>query len=372
MSIIATFLTLSLLLNCAAAEFAPNDETLRNIIHTDEHIVIGSSSALYHIRPNTLTVAERLPLTAPNRLLVPDIGGTYDGNILTCDNRRCALIEIVNFANVSWLVEPSMPVIRTGVANAVGGFVRSLNGTSEIVYAETANGLMARRFARGRLLNVNFESTMPQNSLFSRSAERTEDDPTESFDYHAQFTHNGFIYFVSSPVEDEDFPTVVRFCQNDTGSVRFNSHFEIQLKCVGENGEIGVITAAAPVMGPPFAEPTLLISMLYSVGHGEATVDVCAYSLVEIDQIMENKFRVCINGTGVTGFTRDGVISTRQCTRIEPERQADAVSCEKWQFLYSLNKSLLKEYSFTVFNIHSHYAISEAPETWVWLWVIPL
>ena len=166
MFITATFLTF-LLLNCAAVEFAPNDETLRNIIHTDEHIVVGSSSALYRIRPNTLMVDERLPLTAPNRLLVPDIGGTYDGNILTCDNSRCALIEIVNFANVSWLVEPSTPVIRTGVANAVGFFVRSLNGTSEIVFAETANGLMARRFARGGLLNVNFESTMPQNSLFS-------------------------------------------------------------------------------------------------------------------------------------------------------------------------------------------------------------
>ena len=122
-----------------------------NIVHTDEHIVVGSSSALYRIRPNTLSVDERLPLTASNRLLVPDIGGTYDGNILACDNRRCALIEIVNFANASWLMEPSLPVIRTGVANAVGVFVRSLNGTSEIVYAETANGPSARRFTRGGL-----------------------------------------------------------------------------------------------------------------------------------------------------------------------------------------------------------------------------
>ena len=64
------------------------------------------------------------------------------------------------------------------------------------------------------------------------------------------------------------------------GSVHFNSHLEIQL------GEIGVFTAATPVMGPPFAEPTLLIGMFYSAEPG-ADEDICAYSLVEIDQMME-------------------------------------------------------------------------------------
>jgi hypothetical protein len=324
-----------LLVHCTATEFVPSDENnevLRNIIHTDQHIVIGSSHALYRINPNTLIVDERAPLTAPNRLLVSDVGGSYDGSVLSCDNDRCLLAEVVNLVNISWVVEDSIStVIRTGVTNIVGVFVPSQNGTSEIVYGETANGQAARRFSRGGLVNVNFITTgTPQNSLFSRSAQRLEDDVTESFYYHAQFAHNGFVYFVSSPVEDQAFPNVARVCQNDTGSTvtgRFISHFEIKLECRGESSDPGVITAATLVTTPPFAEPTLLISMLYT-GMEEATVDICAFSLMEIDRMMENKFRVCINGTGEAGFDRDRLsAATRQCTAIPPERLNDAVSC---------------------------------------------
>ena len=156
------------LVHCSAQEFRPTNqnEMLRNIIKTDQHLLIGSSSSLYRISPDSLEVDGSITLTSENRLLVADNGGTFDDYVLSCDNNRCFLAEITDFSDIAWQLEPSDSLIRSGAINLRGVFVPSLDGTSELIYAESANGEDGRRVVRGELTNVDFAMT-PQNSEFS-------------------------------------------------------------------------------------------------------------------------------------------------------------------------------------------------------------
>ena len=234
-------LLLATVLMCSNAmeEFAPEDVTLRNIILIDQHILVGSSSSLYRLNPNTLMDEVTMPLTSENRLLVADSGGSFDGNFLSCDSNRCFLAEISNFNNVSWQVDSSSPLIRDGTMNLHGLFVPSLGGTSELIFVETANGEVGRRVVRGGLANVMFSpsrTTPPQDSEFLLLADRVESRVVDPTTYYTQFTHNGFVYFVHDPIPFESFIRVLRFCQNDSGVAEgpqrnFVSHVEIKLGC---------------------------------------------------------------------------------------------------------------------------------------------
>ena len=313
----------SLVVSCSSLEFEPTDEheSLRSIIRIDQSLLIGSSSALYRIDSSSLNIQERLSLEAESRLLITDVGGTYDGNVFSCDNRNCFLAEIGNLSNTSWNASSSI-VIENGLDNVIASFVPASNGTSQLIFGETANGESARRFTKGGLLNVNL-SGPPRMSQFSEIAARLEMNRFEYFNYYAQFSHNEFVYFVTSPVETETFPRIVRFCQNDTGtrdSDAFGSDIEIKLGC----GQRGVITAATFVNFPPFTEPTVLISTLI-----EMTMHVCTYTLSEIDFMMWNKFQTCLDGKGLTGYNRNGLdMNNRRCRPISEENQVNAVSLE--------------------------------------------
>ena len=305
---------------CTSLEFTPTnaDETLRNIFQTEQHIVVGTSSALYRIFPSDVSAASRLALGSPNRLLVADTTGSYIGNFFSCDNDRCFFAEIVDFTNMSWVVEPSTAVIRTGEDNIAAVLVPSGNGTTEIIFGETANRQSARRLTKGGFLGF----ATPMDSLFSRVAERGEGDIFESFTHYTEFAHNGFVYFVTSPVKDETLPSVVRFCQNDTGVTGiFRSHFEIKLMCGSQDG---VITAATFVNTAPFTEPTIVISIAQTTGVEQVDNEICAYSLSEIDEMMLVKFEECITGEGLVSFARDG--QTSNCPTISEDRRPLAVS----------------------------------------------
>ena len=148
-----------LLISCKALEFSPssNTETLRNVVRTGPRIVVGSSNALYRINPATLEVDERFPISTENRLLVADDGGTYDGNILSCDSDACFLAEVDNFANMSWYVQADTDFIRNSDENIVAILAPNMNGNTEVIFGEApnTNRAGARRFTKGRLTNAN-------------------------------------------------------------------------------------------------------------------------------------------------------------------------------------------------------------------------
>ena len=297
-------------------EFPPtnNEETFRNLIRTERHLIIGSSGALYRINPSNLTMEEKRPLLAANRLLVADTDGSYRGNFLSCSNVQCFLAEIVNFANISWQVNNSAVIRSVGTQNVAGVFAPSSNGTTELTFGETATTESSRRFVKGGLLNVDFSSSAvnAKNFAFSRIAAHTDTTSSSlTFNYHTQFSYNGLIYFVTGPVGSESSPRVVRFCQNDTGfRDSFRSHFEVRLSCAS-----GVITAATFVNSLPFTQPTILITVREDVAGNRKRMHVCAYSLTDIDRVMSEYYNNCIIGAANTfvGFSRG---STDRCMRL--------------------------------------------------------
>ena len=268
---------------------------------------MGSSSTLYRLNSDTLAVDASMTLTAENRLLVGDIGGEFDDHFLSCDNNRCFLAEVTDFNNVRWLLQPSTPLIRDGVMNLRGLFSPAEGGTSELIYAETAVGQEQRRVVRGELRNVEFTQTMPpEDSQFSLLADRTENPIGDPIVYYTQFTHDGYIYFIHDPLQGENSIRVQRFCQNDSGvdpGNTFGSHFEIKLSCGTEDG---LLSAAHFVTSAPFTEPTLIVSKSTLTAMDTVRVEVCTFSVAEINRRMWDKFRSCLMGVGRAGFSRGG------------------------------------------------------------------
>ena len=300
------FLLASVLMHCSAQEFTPGQNAvLRNIIKQGQYLLVGSSSALYRLNSSTLAVDTSLVLTAESRLLVGDTGGALDGNFLSCDNNRCFLAEVTNFNNMSWLLQPSTPLINGGMMNAQGQLLPG----NELIFAEAANGERGRGVVRGRLSNVEITQTImtPQNSEFILLADRIENQVGDPIVYYTQFTHEEFIYFVHDPLQGEDSIRVQRFCRNDSGVEfisNFGSHFEIRLSCGTERD--GLLSAAHFVTSAPFSEPTLIVSKSVLTAMDTVRVEVCTFSVAEIDRRMSNKFRDCLMGMGNAGFSRGG------------------------------------------------------------------
>ena len=330
MSAVAVILMslLFLVVQCRAAEFTPttaSGETLRNIFRDGEQAVVGSSAALYRIDLNSLSVQETLALPSENRMLVPDLEET---NFVSCDSNRCFLAAISDFNQVSWEV-PSDTIIRRETDDTVASILApSMTGVPELTFGEVANGNDARRFVKGAL-----SSTTPE---FISIADYQEANRFESFNYHLEFAHNGFIYFVTDRDDESIYPRVTRFCQNDTGAEgRFGSQYEIRLACGSEEASNDRrITTATFVTGPPFNEPTILIATLTSA---EAfSVDICSYSVAEIDRRMWDHFVDCIDGVEdvMSGFRRDG---QSQCVAVPASQREMAVSLLTilWAFVCS-------------------------------------
>ena len=69
----------------------------------------------------------------------------------------------------------------------------------------------------------------------------------------------------------------------------------------------------------PFTDPTLLVSKSLNTGSDGITVDVCAFSVAEIDRLMWEMFRACLEGTPGTkaGFSRGGQPNCQMVDNLE-------------------------------------------------------
>ena len=277
-----------------------SSEHLRNMLLTDTNLIVGSSTALYRLDLDLVQLQRRV-LNAPNRLLVSDPSGTYNRSVLACGSVECVLVSLSDLDATSWEVHREGEVVRNGSKDVNGIFAIGSNGSSDLMVAENEEGNQAARVIRGSLLNVGNTSA---SYSFRTYAIRPE-PRFSSIEFLITFTYQGFIYLVAQFGDTET--RIVRFCQSDPSSpIRptFASQYEITLQCTTDY--VGqAISATLVESSSVFPDPTLLVMKSGLVSPGTHEVHVCAYSLVEINQLMLDKFDSCIAGQGVSGFTRD-------------------------------------------------------------------
>ena len=298
-----------------------SSEYLRNMILTDTNLIVGSSKALYRLDLDLVQLQRRV-LNAPNRLLVADPTGTYNRSVLACGTVECVLVSLSDLDATSWEIQREGEVMRNGSEDVSGMFAIGANGSSDLMVAENeeAEGNQGARIIRGSLLNVG-------NSSASYSFRTYIIRPEERFDlisFLFKFSYQGFIYLVAQFGDTET--RIIRFCQSDPGSPitpTFASQYEITLQCITDD-EGQAVSATLVESSSVFPDPTLLVMKSGMISPGTREMQVCAYSLVEINQLMLDRFDSCNLGEGVSGITRDR--NSMVCNPLSAAQLANAVS----------------------------------------------
>ncbi len=299
-------------------------EQVQNVFSSGGQLIVGTNRALYDITTtsNAFVQRQNRTLQGSNRLLVKANEGIYNNLLVSCDSSMCILAEVSNFNLISWSVSSSI-VLRGGTTNAPGLFALSASDVPELLYINSATGSSPVRMIRGSLLNVNLQGS-PSNSMFRKGAIVNEAVVENTYQYHLEFSHNGFLYSVGDRHRDEPGPLptarVLRLCSNDStaGINFFRSHMEVKLAC-GANS--AAITSATFVSDSnnPFGQPTLVVSAWDSV---DRTIVICTYNLSSIDGAMRSKFDECHRGIGKVGFLRYGDTLLEQCRDFTQDAQA--------------------------------------------------
>ena len=313
--------TLGVLLQVAAVSclsFCPAmpSETLRNVVVAGNSVIVGSSSALYRLTPDLVEVESiMLPMNSPNRLLVADRtrNGMFGGAVLACGSPSCALSPINNLSDILW----EGPVLDPGASDVLASFSLTSSGNLSVTYGTRQSPDRPSTITRGSLLN-SFRP-LPHNTMFVQYAEQRESNTLVTREFLTVFSNEGYQYFIVS-IENEVH--VTRLCLSDNGDQpsqldTFASHFELELKCVSSESA----TAATFVNSiEPFGVETVLLAFQLTTSD---TFHICAFNLSEINERMDQKFETCINGSGVSGFRREGQVP---CPSLLPEQIDSMVS----------------------------------------------
>ena len=309
-------LLFSVLLHVAAVSclsFCPQNsmETLRNVAVTEDNIIVGSSSALYRLTHDLVEV-ESVILNSPNRLLVADRSGDgmFGGGVLACGSPRCTLSSVDLLSDIVW----DGRILNPGRANVLPAFSLVNDGTLSVTFGtrRDQNRGTPSTITRGSLLNA-FGSPP---YTFSEYAVQRETITVQRV-FLAVFSSQGYQYFVAS-IDNE--ATITRLCLSDNGNQpspnsSFASHFELELQC---NGSEAATAATFVNSTEPFGVETVLLS--FEVPNSD-TVHICAFTLSEINERMDQKLEACINGRGEAGFTRDEEIP---CSTLLPNASVSA------------------------------------------------
>ena len=308
-------LLLCTLLHVAAVSclsFCPQNsvETLRNVVVTNDTVIVGSTSALYRLTIDLVEV-ESVMTNSPNRLLVADRSrdGMFGGGVLACGSLRCTLSPVNMLSNNVWRGR----ILNRGRTKILAAFSLVNDGTLSVTFGTRRNQDTLSTITRGSLLNA-FGSPP---YTFSEYAVQTEPSAVQRV-FLAVFSSQGYQYFVAS-IDNE--ATITRLCLSDNGNQpspsnsSFVSHFELELQCAGSEAA----TAATFVNSTePFGVETVLLSFAVPTSD---TVHICAFNLSEINELMDQQLEMCINGSGDAGFTRDEEIP---CSTLLPNASVSA------------------------------------------------
>ena len=291
--------------------FCPQNstETLRNVVVTEDSIIVGSSSGLYRLS-HELVEVESVMLNRRNRLLVADRSrdGMFGGGVLACGSPRCTLSSVNMLSDIVW----EGRILSSGETNVLAAFSLVNDGTLSVTFGARQDQNSPSAITRGSLLNA-FRS--PPYTFSEYAVQR--EPPTVQRVFLAVFSSQSYQYFVAN-IDNE--ATITRLCLSDNGNQPspnslFASHFELELQCAGSEAA----TAATFVNSTePFGVETVLLS--FEVPTSD-TIHICAFNLSEINERMDQKLETCINGSGEAGFTRDEEIP---CSTLLPNASVSA------------------------------------------------
>ena len=151
-------LAFCVLLHVAAVSclsFCPQNsmETLRNVVVTNDTVIVGSSSALYRLTLDLVEV-ESVILNSPNRLLVADRSGDgmFGGGVLACGTPRCTLSSVDLLSDIVW----EGRILNPGRANVLPAFSLVNDGTLSVTFGtrRDQNRGTPSTITRGSLLNA--------------------------------------------------------------------------------------------------------------------------------------------------------------------------------------------------------------------------
>ena len=271
-------------------------DTLRNVVVTNDTVIVGSTSTLYRLTVNLVEVESvMINSRRPNRLLVADRSGMFGGGVLACGSPCCTLSPVNMLSDTVWRASD---ILNTGETNVLATFSLVNDGTLSVTFGTQQEQNRPSTITRGSLLNA-FGSPPYTFSVYAVQTEPS----TVQREFLAVFSSQGYQYFVAS-IDNE--ATITRLCLSDNGNQpspnsSFASHFELELQCAGSEAA----TAATFVdSSEPFGEETVLL-LFDAPAPTSTTVHICAFDLSEINELMDQKLEMCINGSGEAGFTRD-------------------------------------------------------------------
>ena len=312
-------LLLCILLHVATVSclsFCPQNsvETLRNVVVTNDTVIVGSTSALYRLTVDLVEV-ESVIINSSNRLLVADRSGMFGGCVLACGSSRCTLSPVNMLSDIVWRGRTLQP----GRTNVLAAFSLVNDGTLSVTFGTQQEQNRPSTITRGSLLNA-FGS--PPYSFSEYAVQR--EPSTVQREFLAVFSSQGYQYFVAS-IDNE--ATIIRLCLSDNGNQpspnsSFASHFELKLQC---NGSESATAATFVDSTEPFGEETVLLTFEAPTS---ATVHLCAFNLSEINELMDQKLEMCINGSGNIGFTRDeDEVEEVPCSTLLPNASVSVCMC---------------------------------------------
>ena len=329
-------LLLCILLHVAAVSclsFCPQNsaESLKNVVVSNDTVIVGSTSALYRLTADLVEV-ESVMKNTPNRLLVADRSrdGMFGGGVLACASSRCILSPVNNLSDIVWRGR----ILNRGRTNVLAAFSLVNDGTLSVTFGTRRNQDTLSTITRGSLLNA-FGS--PPYS-FSEYAVQREPSAVQR-EFLAVFSSQGYQYFVANI---DNKPAITRLCLSDNGNQpspngSFASHFELELQCASSEAA----TAATFVDSTePFGVETVLLSFVVPTSD---TVHICAFNLSEINERMDQKLEMCTNGSGNIGFTRDEeipcstLLSNASVSMCMPNDCDRAISYSNLNVIYQLS-----------------------------------
>ena len=215
------------------------------------------------------------------------LGGTVDGIASTSDGEWCVVCADAGGVTCSVLNGSNLeaPANRT-VTNS---------GTATSLVVFTATGGDGNSFYTGSFVNqrILYHQYGFAGNTLSRATTAVYQQASSGFNriFVSCFFASGYAYYVVI-----DPPTsgvnnrirIIRVC-NDSAANGFNNQYELTLGCDGSNAFFNPTLVSVSVIN----EETLFIAIRTN------SVDICSYSLSEINSLMDNAYESCVvDGTG--------------------------------------------------------------------------
>ena len=229
-------------------------------------VFVSTSNELYRFSPSLQQLGDPLG----------SLGGTVNGLASTVDGEWCVVCTDANGVTCS--------VLNGSNLAATPNRTEANSGTASSLVVFTAGG---NTFYTGSFVNddILYHQYGFAGSSFSRATDDTEQAVSSNFirKFESGFFAVGYAYFIAL---DNTQIRIIRVC-NDSIANGFNNQYELTLGCDGSDSFFSPTVLGVSVIG----EETLLIAISTN-----SMVDICSYSLSDINSLMDNTYQSCVVG----------------------------------------------------------------------------